>query len=88
MKDTSPSSIKSLSVSSDSSFYISFDDLFFMCICDDGITVKESLKKVQPEIKDGREALIKALKGTSSKNKDRGWGLSTTIDIAHKGYHA
>ncbi len=65
-----------------------FDDLFFICICDDGITIKESLKQVQPGIKDGCEALIKALQGESSKNEERGWGLSSSVDIARNGYHA
>ncbi|HMA82944.1 MAG TPA: ATP-binding protein [Candidatus Thermoplasmatota archaeon] len=65
-----------------------FDDFFYVCVCDDGVTIRESLRKVQPNIKTGRDALLKALQGVSSKNKERGWGLSSVINIARNGYHA
>jgi len=65
-----------------------YNDIFLICICDDGITIKESLKQVQPSIRDGGEAIIKALRGISSKNDERGWGLSSTVEIARNGCHA
>ncbi len=65
-----------------------YDDIFLICISDDGITIKQSLQNVQPMITDGREAIKKALLGVSSKNEERGWGLSSTINIARCGYYA
>ena len=65
-----------------------YDDMFMLCICDDGITIKQSLQKIQPTIADGSEAIKKALQGVSSKNEQRGWGLSSTVSIARHGYHA
>jgi hypothetical protein len=57
-------------------------------IGDDGIIIHNILRKVQPNIKTGCDALLKALQGISSKNKERGWGLSSVINIARNGCHA
>jgi hypothetical protein len=44
-------------------------------VCDDGITIRNILRNVQPTIKTGLDALLKALQWISSKNKERGWGF-------------
>ncbi|NOQ55959.1 MAG: ATP-binding protein, partial [Nanohaloarchaea archaeon] len=51
-----------------------------ICFFDDGITIKGSFLKNGIKFND-TEAIIQALKGVSSKNKERGYGLSSNLNL-------
>ncbi|MBI3033248.1 sensor histidine kinase [Candidatus Woesearchaeota archaeon] len=55
-----------------------------ICFFDDGITIPGSFQKAGLIFND-HEAIVRAVNGLSTKSKDRGYGLSTNLDIFTKG---
>ena len=55
-----------------------------ICFFDDGITIAGSFLNKEIKFEDSK-AIVEALNGLSSKNKDRGYGLSSNLNIFIKG---
>ena len=64
-------------------------DYYEFSFLDDGITIPNSLKKVNYPIKNDSDALLKAINGLSSKKElgyvERGTGLNNTTNIVTSG---
>ena len=58
-----------------------FKEFMDICFFDDGITINGCFRKHDIGCKDDCQAISKAINGVSTKGKERGFGLNTTMKI-------